>query len=106
MQAFYPGAARAGRRATIAAMDPVDLVRAVDDEMERLIASQRGRVAKRAQTLVPGCTWEEMMNPDGVPALQSDALFNYEDGQLAGLISAQVALRASVVGPVLRGEGA
>jgi hypothetical protein len=87
------------------AMNAVDLARAVDAELERLIESQRNRVARRAQSLVPGCTWEEMMNPDGVPALQADALFNYEDGQLAGLITAQIALRASAVGAVLRGEG-
>lgn len=85
-------------------MTPTDVARAFEEELERLIDSQRRRVAKRAQALVPGCTWEEMMNPDGIPALQSDALFNYEDGQLAGLLSAQISLRANVVGPLLRGE--
>jgi hypothetical protein len=72
--------------------------------LQRLVDHQTERVKRRAQSLVADCTWEEMMNPDGIPALRADMLFNYEDGQLAGLISAQIALRASVVGPVLRGE--
>jgi hypothetical protein len=85
-------------------MTPQDVALEVDRELRRLIDSQTARVKRRAAALVPDCTWEEMMNPDGIPALKNDALFNYEDGQLAGLISAQVALRAAVVMPVLRGE--
>jgi hypothetical protein len=83
---------------------PKDAADAADRTLERMIEQQRARVARRARALVPSCTWEEMMNPDGIPELQGDALFNYEDGQLAGLISAQIALRASVLGPILRGE--
>ncbi|HYC78557.1 MAG TPA: hypothetical protein VEI02_13095 [Planctomycetota bacterium] len=85
-------------------MDPAEIARAVAREMERLVDWQRRRVARKAQELLPGCTWEDMMNPDGVPQLRGDPLFNYEDGQLAGLLSAQTALQACVVGPVLRGE--
>lgn len=85
-------------------MTPADVALALDSELQRMIDHQTARVKKRAASLVPDVSWEEMMNPDGIPALKGDALFNYEDGQLAGLISAQVALRAAVVMPVLRGE--
>ncbi len=85
-------------------MTPADVAMAVDQELQRLIDHQTARVNKRAQSLVPGCSWEEMMNPDGIPALKNDALFNYEDGQLAGLISAQITIRGSIVMPVLRQE--
>jgi hypothetical protein len=48
-----------------------------------MVEQQQLKVAKRAKALLPDCTWEEVMNPDGVPELHGDPYFNYEDGILA-----------------------
>ena len=83
--------------------DPIPASEALLSEM---IEQQRAKVTKRARDVMPGCTYEDVMNPDGVEPLRADAAFNYEDGILAGLIAAQVALRARVWGPGQRGEPA
>lgn len=83
-------------------MSAHELIAAVDALLEEMIVHQRAKVSTKAQQLLPGCSWEEVMNPDGVPALQNDPLFNYEDGILAGTIAAQMALRAQILGPELR----
>jgi hypothetical protein len=68
------------------------------EECDRLLSGmidqQRVKVLRRARELMPGCGFEDVMNPDGLEPLRGDALFNYEDGILAGLIAAQAALRA------------
>lgn len=76
--------------------DMNDPIPASDALLSEMIEQQRAKVTKRAREVMPGCTFEDVMNPDGVEPLRGDAAFNYEDGILAGLISAQVALRASV----------
>jgi hypothetical protein len=44
---------------------------------------------------VPNATPEDIRNPQDFSELLNDPLFNYEDGLLAGLLSAQAALRIS-----------
>ena len=80
--------------------DP-DPLRAVLLLLDRMITQQREKLMRKAKQLRPDCTFEEMMNPDGIPELARDPLFNYEDGILAGTIAAQIAIRASVLGPKL-----
>ena len=81
-----------------------DLIRQSEALLEGMIGHQRAKVANRAREVMPSCTFEDILNPDGVEPLRADPVFNYEDGILAGLISAQVALRAGVFGPSSRGE--
>jgi hypothetical protein len=81
-----------------------DLIHEADALLSAMIDQQRAKVTSRAREVMPGCTFEDVLNPDGVEPLRGDAAFNYEDGILAGLISAQVALRARVFGPHQRGE--
>jgi hypothetical protein len=81
-----------------------DVIQDCEALLSGMIDQQRAKVTRRAREIMPGCTFEDVLNPDGVEPLRDDPTFNYEDGILAGLLSAQVALRASVFGPSLRGE--
>lgn len=80
----------------------------LEDDAERLLSDmieqQRNKVVQRAREIMPACTFEDIMNPDGVPAFRTDATFHYEDGILAGLIAAQIALRVRVFGPERTGD--
>jgi hypothetical protein len=80
------------------------LIEDADNLLSGMIEQQRAKVFQRAWEIMPGCTFEDVMNPDGVEALRRDHAFNYEDGILAGLISAQIALRAGVFLPHRRSE--
>jgi hypothetical protein len=59
-----------------------------------MIDQQRRKVTAMARRLHPGATPEDVLNPQDVPVLSQDPAFNYEEGMLAGLLAAQVALRA------------
>ena len=72
--------------------------------MAELIAQQQAKVAAYAARIDPRLTADDLLQPHDVPALARDPAFNYEDGVLAGLRSADAALRAalarlSVAGP-------
>jgi hypothetical protein len=83
-----------------------NLIHEAEALLSGMIDQQRDKVTDRARGVMPGCTFEDVLNPDGVEPLRADPVFNYEDGILAGLIAAQVALRARVFGPSRRGETA
>jgi hypothetical protein len=81
-----------------------DLIEDSERLLEDMIEQQRAKVVRRAREVMPGCSFEDVLNPDGHAALRADAAFNYEDGILAGLIAAQIALRTRVYLPARRGE--
>jgi len=60
-----------------------------------MVAHQREKLLKVARELVPDATPEDLRNPQDFSELLNDPLFNYEDGLLTGLLSAQAALRIS-----------
>ena len=60
---------------------------------DEMIEQQRSKVLAIARALNPRLTADDVMSPDDFPEL-ADPKFAYEDGLLAGLISAQIALRA------------
>lgn len=60
-----------------------------------MVVQQREKLLKVARELVPNATPEDIRNPQDFSELLNDPLFNYEDGLLAGLLSAQAALRIS-----------
>ena len=66
--------------------------------ISRIMRTTRSKVTNRAREVMPECTYEDILNPDGIEPLRRDPVFNYEDGILAGLITAQIALRARVFG--------
>ncbi|MHB8418962.1 MAG: hypothetical protein ACYDCL_12865 [Myxococcales bacterium] len=75
------------------------LLRETDRLLEDMIAQQRRKVLAIAQAILPSVTPEDVLNPDGYPELAADGPFNYEDGVLAGLLAAQMAIRADARSP-------
>ncbi len=67
-----------------------------DALFEKMIEQQRKKVIRLAREAVPHISSEDVMNPNDFPELKAHPTFDYEDGILAGLISAQVALRAEL----------
>ena len=62
---------------------------------EEMIRHQRARVLALARTLNPRITEDDVLSPDDFPELIRDPRFSWEDGVLAGLLSAQMAVRAA-----------
>jgi hypothetical protein len=58
------------------------------------VEHQERRLFALGQRLHPGLSRDDLHNFDDVPALSGDPQFVYEDGQYAGLLVAQAALRA------------
>jgi hypothetical protein len=67
-----------------------------DQLLGRMIEQQRAKVLKLAREAVPYISPEDVMNPNDYPELKAHPTFDFEDGILAGLISAQVAIRAEL----------
>ena len=71
----------------------------MENEVERvlaeLIAQQESKLRAYAARIDPRLTPDDLLQPHDFPALARDAGFNYEDGVLAGLRSAAMALRAA-----------
>ncbi|MCE9666186.1 hypothetical protein LY474_00015 [Myxococcus stipitatus] len=65
---------------------------------ERMISQQQAKVLRLAREAVPNITPEEVRNPHDFPQLKEHPTFEFEDGLLAGLIAAQMALRAEIKG--------
>lgn len=65
---------------------------------ERMISQQQAKVLRLAREAVPNIGPEDLRNAHDFPELKEHPTFEYEDGILAGLISAQIALRAEIKG--------
>jgi hypothetical protein len=67
--------------------------------VERLLADmadmQERKVLALARRIVPHMTPEDLRNPHDFTPLVESAEFNYEDGILAGLRAAEMAVRAA-----------
>jgi hypothetical protein len=68
----------------------------VEAVLERLISQQRDKVVEVALDILPHLTPEQVQNPQAYPEIATDAMFNFEDGVLAGLMSARLALRSNL----------
>ena len=64
--------------------------------LEELIELQRKKVFRVAEEMGLRLTQEDILNPHDFPALLKSPRFNFEDGILAGLLSAQMALRQTL----------
>ena len=62
--------------------------------LDEMVKQQQEKVLALARTLVPDIGAEEIRNPHDFPALRASDVFNYEDGILAGLLSARMAIAA------------
>jgi len=72
------------------------LIAAADSLLERMIEQQRAKVLKLAREALPHLSAEDVVNPLDFQDRKAHPTFDYEDGILAGLISAQIALRAEL----------
>ena len=91
------------RRMADAHLDPATVLRALE-VMDELVAYQRRKVLELAQRIHPGLTDEDVRNVHDHPDVYGDPIFQLEDGQLAGYVAAQIALRARLLGGTLGGR--
>jgi hypothetical protein len=62
----------------------------------KMIEQQRAKVLRLAREAVPNIGPEDVLNPHDFPQLKAHPTFEYEDGILAGLLSAWIAVRAEI----------
>jgi hypothetical protein len=72
------------------------LLERADALFDKMIAQQRQKVLRLAREAVPNLGPEDVLNPHDHPELKAHPTFEYEDGILAGLVSAHIALRAEL----------
>jgi hypothetical protein len=89
------GASGATIRLMAAAMR--ETLQMVDRLMLEMIGQQDRKVLDMARRIHPGVTEEDLRNPHDFPDLANNGEWNFEDGILAGLKSAHVALRAKII---------
>lgn len=68
---------------------------AVERLLAEMVAMQDAKVLALARRIVPHVTPEDLRNPHDFAPLMESAEFNYEDGILAGLRAAEVAVRVA-----------
>ncbi|OJU82258.1 MAG: hypothetical protein BGO10_05270 [Chlamydia sp. 32-24] len=61
---------------------------------ESLITYQEEIVYNCALNIIPTITREDLLQPNDYPSLENNPYFRYEEGVLAGLLSARTAFRA------------
>ena len=66
--------------------------------LEAMIVQQRDKCLELARRLRPGLTGDDITQPHDYPELAENWHWNYEDGFLAGLIAAQLAVRRTAKG--------
>jgi hypothetical protein len=69
----------------------------VDRLMLEMVSLQEEKVLEMARRIHPGLTSEDIRNPHDFPDLVENGIWNFEDGILAGLRSAHMALRAKLL---------
>ena len=68
------------------------------DLIEEMIVRQREKVLAVARRIEPTATFDDTLQPHDNPRISANPIFQYEDGILAGLIAAQMAIRARLRG--------
>lgn len=77
--------------------DPmVRMVEVAERLFDQMIEQQRSKVLKLAREAIPHLGPEDVLNPNDFPELKAHPTFEYEDGILAGLVAAQIALRTEL----------
>lgn len=64
------------------------------DPLDELIEYQQKNLLKLARRIVPHVTAEDILQPNDYPELEHNPEFRYEEGVLAGILSAQTLLRS------------
>jgi hypothetical protein len=68
--------------------------------MDELVLQQQEKVLRTARMRNPRLTGDDVLNPHDFPELMADPIFNYEEGLAAGLLTAQIAMRARLLRPL------
>ncbi|MDP1835956.1 MAG: hypothetical protein Q8K75_08525 [Chlamydiales bacterium] len=66
----------------------------VETLLQELVEGQQKRLLRLGRQFVSTLTPEDMLQPNDYPELEHNPAFRYEEGVLAGIQSAQMALRA------------
>lgn len=77
-------------------LTPARCLALLDRLLYQMIEQQERRLLQLARRSVSDLTPEDLRNPQDFPQLNADPVFNYEDGILAGLRSAHMAVRAEL----------
>lgn len=88
----------------MAAPSFVELNLKIEALFEELTSQQQAKVLATARTQLPHLTAEDVLNPHDYPQLMADPIFNYEEGLAAGLMAAQMAVRARILRPLREWE--
>ena len=85
--------------ATIQIMTPAvpSILRLTHELMLSLVEQQESKVLAMGRRIHPGLTNEDIRNPQDFEDLASNPQWNFEDGILAGIRSAHMALRARLI---------
>ncbi len=67
------------------------------ETLDELIDRQRAKVLAAARRLRPSISEEDLARVHAFPDVQQDPAFRFEEGQLAGLRAARIALQAQLV---------
>lgn len=62
--------------------------------LDELVGSQQKLLLSYGRRIIPTLTPEDMLQPNDYPELDENPHFRYEEGVLAGILTAQVALKA------------
>lgn len=75
-------------------MDRNETLEAIDKLLEEVIAGKEKDLLQLGRRIVPRLTPEDLLQPNDYPELENHPEFRYEEGVLAGVRTAQTALRA------------
>lgn len=65
-----------------------------EDTLTAMVEKQKKELLHLGRRIIPTLTPEDMLQPNDYPVLENHPDFRYEEGILAGLQTAQTALRA------------
>lgn len=71
---------------------------ACEATLEEIINANQTALLQLGRRIVPTLTPEDMLQPNDYPELENHPEFRYAEGVLAGLLTAQSALRAKAKG--------
>lgn len=74
------------------AKELADLSLRVERLFDEMIAQQRRKAWALANRIQPGLSEDDLRDPHSFPAINSRPEFAFEDGMVAGLVAAQVAV--------------
>ena len=75
-------------------MDLQNLQSEIDRLFAEMIDLQEAKVLEIARSVEPQLTRDDLWNACNHPKLDADPYFQYEDGHLAGLMAARIAMAA------------